>query len=80
MALTDKALYDKLVTIGVMPSVAERIIADANAANDELPTEQDVQEDAKVTEADLALAAQYWLYSPAVPKRFKRVLHATATR
>ena len=76
--LSDKQLYDRLVRAGVMPAIAERIIADSQT--DELPTEAEVAEDATVTEADIELAAAWWLYTPTVPRKFKRLLHAQATR
>lgn len=80
MVLTDQQLYDRLVRNGVMPAIAERIIADSAAAGQELPTQAEVEEDAVVTDADLELAAAWWLYTPAVQRKFKRLLHATAAR
>lgn len=80
MALTDQQLYDRLVRQGVMPAIAERIIANAAAANQELPTQAEVDEDSKITPADLELAAQWWLYTPAVVRKYKRLLHAKAKR
>ena len=77
-ALTDQELYNKLIRIGVMPSIAEQIIADSQT--DELPTEAEMDEDAKVTDGDIELAAQWWLYTPTVPRKYKRLLHATAAR
>jgi hypothetical protein len=76
--LSDREFYDWLVRIGMMPAIAERIIADSQTA--ELPTEAEIAEDATVTTADIELAAAWWLYTPTVPRRFKRLLHATATR
>lgn len=78
MAANDEILYASLVRMGVMPSVAERIIADANAAGQALPTAADAEQDAEITEADKETAAQWWLYTPDVPRRFKRLLHAKA--
>lgn len=80
MALTDQEFYNRLVRIGVMPSVAERIVADAAKADQALPTDADLDEDAKVTDADIELATQWWLYTPTVPRKYKRLLHATPAR
>ena len=78
MALSDAAMYAKLVSIGVMPAIAKRIIADSQT--DEMPTDDELDEDAKITPEDKDLAAQWWLYTPAVPRKFKRLLHAKITR
>ena len=78
MALSDAALYDWLVRIGTMPAIAKRIVADSQT--DKLPTEAEMDEDAKTTHEDMALAAQWWLYTPAVPRKFKRLLHAKRSR
>ena len=76
--LSDAQFYDRLVRSGVMPAIAERIIA--NSQTDELPTQAEMDEDATVTAADIELAAAWWLYTPTVPRKFKRLLHAKATR
>lgn len=76
--LTDKELYNKLVRLGMMPAIVERIIA--NSQTDELPTQSEMDEDAKITDGDIALAAQWWIYTPAVPRKYKRLLHATPAR
>ena len=55
MALSDKEMYAKLVSIGVMPAIAKRIIADSQT--DEMPTDDELDEDAKITPEDKDLAA-----------------------
>jgi hypothetical protein len=76
--LSDNALYDWLVRIGTMPAIAERIVADSQSGK--LPTEAEMDEDAKITDEDIELAAAWWLYTPAVPRKFKRLLHAKKSR
>ena len=78
MALSDKEMYSELVRLGMMPAIAERVVA--NSKTDKLPTEAEMDEDAKITSEDIALAAQWWLYTPAVPRKFKRLLHAKKSR
>ena len=78
MALSDAAMYAKLVSIGVMPAIAKRIIADSQT--DEMPTDDEIDADAKITPEDKDLAAQWWLYTPTVPRKFKRLLHAKKSR
>ena len=41
MALSDAAMYAKLVSIGVMPAIAKRIIADSQT--DEMPTDDEIE-------------------------------------
>lgn len=77
-ALTDQEFYDRMVRMGMMPTIVERVIA--NSQTDELPTQAELDEDAKITDGDIELAAQWWLYTPTVPRKFKRLLHATAAR
>lgn len=76
-ALTDQELYNKLVQLGVMPAIAERIIA---KRGDPMPTDAELDELAQVTDADRELAAQWWIYTPSVPRKYKRLLHAKAAR
>ena len=78
MALSDAAMYAKLVSIGVMPAIAKRIIADSQTG--EMPTDDELDADAKITPEDKDLAAQWWLYTPTVPRKFKRLLHAKKSR
>ena len=78
MALSDAALYSELVRMGVMPAIAKRIVADSQT--NELPTAAEMDADAKITNEDIDLAAQWWLYTPAVPRKFKRLLHAKRPR
>lgn len=78
MPLPDTDLIARLVEIGVMPTIAERIIADAAAAGQQLPTEAEMDDDAVVTQADIEQAAMFWMYTPDVPLEYKRLLHAQA--
>ena len=72
------ALYEQLVRIGVMPAIAERIVADSKS--DKLPTDKEIAEDATVTDEDIELAKAWWLYTPTVPRKFKRLLNAKVSR
>lgn len=77
MALSDKELYTELVKLGTMPAIAERIIAHRGKP---MPTDTELDALAKITPQDKDLAAQWWLYTPTVPRKFKRLLHAKVSR
>ena len=77
MALSDKELYAELVKLGTMPAIAGRIVAKRGQP---MPTDAELDKLAKITPEDKDLAAQWWLYTPTVPRKFKRLLHAKITR
>jgi hypothetical protein len=75
--LSDKALYSELVKLGTMPAIAERIIAKRGQP---MPTDAELDQLAKITPEDKDLAEAWWLYTPSVPRKFKRLLHAKIAR
>jgi len=76
MPQTDAALVARLVKAGLLPSLVEDALAAAEAAGQELPTENDAARDAVITEADIAQAQAMWWFDKMVPAQYKRLLTA----
>jgi len=75
-APTAKQRIRQLVRRGIMPSLAEEVVAATDAAGGELMTSVEVDAAAKTTDADIERSRQWWYYSPLIPARFKRILDA----
>jgi len=72
----DEAAYRLAIRLGLMPQDVEDALADARAAGQALPTEQEANEDSQITEADQERGRQWWVYADFVPLRYKRLLTA----
>jgi hypothetical protein len=66
----------QLISRGIMPSEAERIVADVDARIGRLMTPEESDRVAAVGADAIMQARQWWYYSPLVPTRFKRLLDA----
>ena len=80
MTPTPEQRVRQLILRGIMPSDAERIVAEVDAVGRRLmlPGERDAA--AVVTEADQERARNWWLYSVDVPTKYKRILSARLQR
>ena len=72
--------YQIALAAGMMPADIEDALRDAAQAEQRLPTEAELAEDALVTEADVARSRQWWLLNPHVPAEFRRLLMAEERR
>ena len=68
--------YQIALATGMMPVDVEDALQDAAQAEQRLPTEAEMAEDATVTEADIDRSRQRWLLNPHVPAEFRRLLMA----
>jgi len=66
----------QLVLRGIMPSVAERIVAECEAVDQRLLSEDEAVALAEVTAADMEAARTWWWWAPDVPVSWKRLLDA----
>jgi len=71
-----EARIARLVLRGVMPSVAERAVAEADANGQRIPNPNEAAWDAEITAADQEQAKLWWYYTPDVPTRLRRILDA----
>jgi len=65
-----------MLEAGMMPSDVEDALRDARQAGDALPTGEETETGAVVTDADVERGRTWWLFLEAVPRRFKRLLTA----
>ena len=65
-----------LIAAGCLPELVDVAAKAADEAQHALPTALDVLRDSQVTEADIAQARRFWLFSEDVPARYKRLLSA----
>lgn len=72
----DEAAYRLAIRIGMLPADVEDALLDAAQANQQLPSEAEIAEDAQVTPADAERGRQWWMYADFVPLRYKRLLTA----
>lgn len=77
--MTDQedAAYQILIRAGLMPDDAQKVLDAARAAEQALPTEFDIAEDAQITEADQRESRTWYWFNPAVPQEYKRLLTAS---
>ena len=71
-----EAQIAQLVLRGIMPSVAERIAAEAEADGERVTPPNEAAWRGEVTEADKEQARLWWYYTPDVPQRLRRILDA----
>jgi len=72
----DETTYRLLVRLGMMPQDAEEVIRWAAAHGQQLPSDEEIAQDAQVTAADVEQAKQWWLFNDDVPLKYKRLLSA----
>lgn len=65
-----------LLAAGCLPELVDAAAQAADKAKHALPTALDVLRDSAVTEADIAQARRFWLFSDDVPAKYKRLLSA----
>lgn len=65
-----------LIAAGCLPELVDAAVQAAEKAQHALPTALDVLRDSAITEADIAQARRFWLFSEDVPARYKRLLSA----
>jgi hypothetical protein len=75
----EQTAYRIALEAGMMPADIEAALHDAAAADQQLPTEAEIAEDARITEADIERDKLWWFYNSAVPPEYKRLLTAIAT-
>lgn len=71
-----EARIARLVLRGIMPSVAERVVTEAEDSGQRIMPPNEAAWQAEVTEADKEQARQWWYYTPDVPQRLRRILDA----
>jgi hypothetical protein len=65
-----------MVRAGVAPLQARKAIAAARAAGQRLPTDNQIDAMAEVTEQDVREAAAWFVANPAIPNAYKLLLFA----
>lgn len=76
MAATVEQRIAQLVTRGILPTDAERIVAENVANGDRLLTASEAAVLADTGPAEAAHDRLWWFYNPAVEERFRRLLSA----
>lgn len=71
-----EARLAQLVRRGILPSVAERVVAEAEAAGQRIPPPNEAAWEGDVSAADQEQAKLWWYYTPDVPQRLRRILDA----
>lgn len=77
MAATVEQRIAQLVTRGLLPTDAERIVSENVANGDRLLTASEAAAFADTGPAEAAHDRLWWFYNPAVEERFRRLLNAT---
>lgn len=72
---TEETQIQFLIRRGLMPSVAKRVVADAQKLSNPLSKPR-ARSQATITAQDIETAAKWWLFNTAVPLRIKRILDA----
>lgn len=65
-----------LISAGIMPSVAEWLVAEDIAADHAIVGTRKAKGMAKISDVDVEAAAAAWYVNPAIPDEFKRILDA----
>lgn len=77
MAVTAEQRIAQLVLRGILPTDAERIVAENVANGDRLLPTNETSALADTGPAEAAHDRLWWFYNPAVEERFRRLLSAT---
>lgn len=65
-----------LVRVGIMPSVAAGIVAEAERRLQKTLSAREAPRSANITAADIEATRSWWYYTPVVSNKWRRILDA----
>lgn len=74
--LPDQKITELAVAAGMMPADVEEALAEAASAGQKLPTDADIERQARIDEAHVERTRAWWWFITQVPPEFKRILEA----